>query len=426
MSRLLRSASWLFLLAAIGCDDDATQVVVVVSSDLRVPDEIDRVVIEGTLPDGRTFDATAELHGANGEELPRVLTLVRRAGPPGPIALRVVGRHGRVVVVERTAQVAFLPGRTRMLPVELLRMCQGVTCPPGETCGDGGCRREEVQAIELLPWPGHEGLEPREPSCEGAGCGPTCREGFFDCDGRPENGCESNLRDLEACGECGRRCVLPNAIVSCASGACMPIACVEGFADCDGRPENGCESNLRELDHCGACDARCEAENAEASCATGECRVEECGEHYGDCDGRAENGCETDLRSTWEHCSACGRPCPTDVPNTRTGCEDGRCVLRCTPGWADCDGVASNGCEAYLGSPETCGSCGQTCGGFLPLCAGSPEDGYRCTFYCSGERCDDQCVDVAADPNHCGDCDQRCSAPPGRMPACEEGRCTHL
>lgn len=444
------------LLATAACVEDATQVVLVVSSDLEAPDEIDRVIVEGTLPDGQAFDSEAMLVGDDARELPRVLTLLRRNGPLGPISLRVVGRRGDADVVERRAQVSFLPGHTRMLPLDLLRDCRGVECPSGETCSERGCRRVEVQAIELVPWPGHERIDRVPTVCDGVdfatdpnhcgGCGRTCSAdapgvesascrngscalvcapGFYDCDGRPENGCESNLRDVDACGACDHSCELPNAVASCADGECMAVGCRDGYADCDGDPTNGCESNLRELDNCGACGARCEMPNGQASCETGVCRVTECGGDFADCDGRRDTGCETDLRSTWEHCGSCGRACPTDVPNTRTGCEGGRCVLRCLPGWADCDREPGNGCEAYLGSPESCGSCGQTCEGFFPLCAGSPDDGYHCTFFCAGERCGSQCVDTNSDPNHCGGCDQRCRAPAGRTPYCDDGRCRH-
>jgi hypothetical protein len=45
-------------------------------------------------------------------------------------------------------------------------------------------------------------------------------------------------------------------------------------------------------------------------------------------------------------------------------------VASCTPGWGNCDGVASNGCEANLSTDaKNCGSCGHACGSGV-ACAG--------------------------------------------------------
>lgn len=34
----------------------------------------------------------------------------------------------------------------------------------------------------------------------------TCEPDWADCDGNPENGCESSLADVASCGVCGRKC----------------------------------------------------------------------------------------------------------------------------------------------------------------------------------------------------------------------------
>ncbi len=43
-----------------------------------------------------------------------------------------------------------------------------------------------------------------------------------------------------------------------------------------------------------------------------------------DCDRNPANGCEVDLRTTYEHCSACGRSCS----GARSVCVDGVCLVR--------------------------------------------------------------------------------------------------
>jgi hypothetical protein len=55
----------------------------------------------------------------------------------------------------------------------------------------------------------------------------------------------------------------------------------------------------------------------------------------------------------------------------------GRCQLRCAPGFADCDGNPSNGCEANLSSNEHCGFCGNNCTGMSGCSMGAFTCGRR-------------------------------------------------
>ena len=43
---------------------------------------------------------------------------------------------------------------------------------------------------------------------------------------------------------------------SCVEGACK-LKCVTNALDCDGLADNGCESGLQHNDHCGSCDKKC-------------------------------------------------------------------------------------------------------------------------------------------------------------------------
>ena len=61
-----------------------------------------------------------------------------------------------------------------------------------------------------------------------------------DCDGTPDQSFDLTT-DVTNCGMCGRTCSFPNALASCASGACVLTACMTGFFDADGSPANGCE-----------------------------------------------------------------------------------------------------------------------------------------------------------------------------------------
>src|SRR5690349_12973618 len=63
-------------------------------------------------------------------------------------------------------------------------------------------------------------------------------------------------------------------------------------------------------------------------------------------------------------CGMCGMTCPTPGSpiGTSATCVRGTCGYECTTGYGDCDGDASNGCEAHFASDEAnCMSCGHAC-----------------------------------------------------------------
>lgn len=184
--------------------------------------------------------------------------------------------------------------------------------------------------------------------------------------------CISTERDVANCGGCGVRCSLPNATVVCIAGDCRVAECIGGFGDCDGVPDNGCETELsNDPFNCGACGMTCPppASGGEPVCSGGECDSA-CPAGMGDCDGDTENGCETDLR-TMTDCGSCGRPCL--LPQATSSCTTGTCeIVSCTTLFGDCDGSDFNGCETSLSSDRrNCGMCGFACmGGGSRRCVG--------------------------------------------------------
>jgi hypothetical protein len=78
-------------------------------------------------------------------------------------------------------------------------------------------------------------------SCSGSLCQPVCSGFWKDCDGNRNNGCETAIDTTSNCGNCGVSCARTNAYTTCPSGVCTLSACYNGFADCDGNTNNGCE-----------------------------------------------------------------------------------------------------------------------------------------------------------------------------------------
>lgn len=261
--------------------------------------------------------------------------------------------------------------------------------------------------------------------CSGGACAPSeCPAGFADCNQRPDDLCETSLGTIENCLVCGRACGAAHGVPACTANGCE-IACDTGYGDCDLNVDTGCETDVRvTLEHCGACGRACENENGSTRCADGECRPT-CGEGFADCDGEPGNGCETDLGSSARHCGVCGARCN---PANATGeCVDGVCTAACDEGFADCNGLVDDGCEVDLSSPSTCGSCDTACSdnGGTPLC--DPESG--CGIRCDPGRAD--CINGVTDGCetntnvsvlHCGACKNACPAAVG-TPTCNDGEC---
>jgi hypothetical protein len=131
-------------------------------------------------------------------------------------------------------------------------------------------------------------------------------------------------------------------------------------------------------------------------------------------------GCETDLAASDQNCGACGLQCH-GAPHASGHCQSAArptCALVCEAGWADCDGVASNGCETrLLSDPNNCGACGTHCS------SGACNNG-SCNFLGCGMQtnCSGSCVNTGTDRNNCGGCGVRC----GDGQNCVGGACVNV
>lgn len=473
MSSARQPLTWFLCALLAGCaTPKLTEVVVRVDSDLAVGPVIDaiRIEIDASALGAGPVSRTAHLFGAEAPPLPLGLGVVHGGGPLGPVRVAVVATLAEREVLRRTAVFHFVRGERRLLRLSLDSACLTKGCELDQTCADGECRDEQVSPAELEAFTGSLGpaadaspddasvpdaCSARAESCNGADddcdgrvdeeptacvatgahvasaacvsqrCVQVCVEGYHDCDGLPENGCESDLSDDANCGRCGAACAFPGGSARCEARVCALVACDEGRRDCNAVPDDGCESDLRDTTHCGGCGVACELPRGVEACGTGLCDLVSCDEGYDNCDGRLENGCEADTAEVF-HCGICDNRCGGTAPHAAAACAAGRCGFACDPGWADCDGNADNGCEALLSRPETCGGCATTCGGTAFLCSGDAITGFACVPPPCVEpptRCGSSCVDTARDPSHCGGCGVACPDRPNAAAACETGAC---
>jgi hypothetical protein len=180
-----------------------------------------------------------------------------------------MGGGGGNFVGNRTSPFCFAPqscavgsstcGSTACCPSG--QCCNDVCCPPGSTCCGGVCA-DTSSSVTNCGSCGHvcNGSN-GTPSCVAGQCEITCNPGFANCDGNPNNGCETNLNtSVLNCGSCGHICSFPHATPACTAGACIIAACNPPFANCSGNPfnPNGCDINTQtDPNNCGTCGLVC-------------------------------------------------------------------------------------------------------------------------------------------------------------------------
>src|SRR5262249_18270350 len=240
------------------------------------------------------------------------------------------------------------------------------------------------------------------------------------------NGCEASLNTTTNCGACGAGCTNANGTTSCPAGTCLPV-CAAGFASCDGNPANGCETSTTTLSNCGGCGAVCNLANATETCPGGVCTLGTCSAGFGNCDSDPSNGCEANLNTTVASCGACGTVCTN--PHGGVACTAGKCAPTCNTGWGDCDGDLTNGCETNLNTTVTsCGSCGNACS-FAQ--AGATCSGGACVLgtcntgfgNCNGVASDGCEANLDTSASNCSACGVACSNTNGTT-SCSSGVCT--
>ncbi len=336
----------------------------------------------------------------------------------------------------------------------------GITCETNKTTTDNcGFCTNKCQAANA-----QDACSANATAPGGFSCTFTCNQGYYDCDGLPQNGCEINLtNDKENCGTCGVNCDTQlgtahgttqctngtceivcdpawgdcsagggceTAIVStsdcggcgqtcapahatgatCATKTCSYASCSSGYDDCDGNKPNGCETQTNTATHCGSCNGTCtNPPNGSGNCSTGSC-VKSCNMNFADCDSDP-NTCEP--LNTSANCNGCNKPC-NPVANATASCATYSCVQTCKSTFKDCDNNINNGCEA-LGTNQNCSDCGDACAG-TKVCLGG-----ICKCPTGQSDCSGTCIDVnGSDKNNCGSCGHKCAGPA----TCVSGTCT--
>ncbi len=254
----------------------------------------------------------------------------------------------------------------------------------------------------------------------------------------------------------GFRCDLAAGVCTAEVGTC-PLPCLPGFADCNGKVEDGCEADLlTEAAHCGECSNDCDTIKSEdpIECKRGRCEPV-CRDGFANCNDLPSDGCEVAIDSV-SNCGKCKNDCVSKLQassgtaNGQVRCEKSKaasgdeathtCALGCVQGRADCIALDAQGpgtgagCETPLGTLTDCRACGDACGANEKCTAEGCLDGSSPNVQKCGEKlvsiddeatcgdCDTDCV--AAFPHQQVDCKRFVADGKGKPTATELGKCT--
>ncbi len=172
-------------LLAVACAQKSPppgELVVVVTSDMSVPKDIDSVRVQ-VLSGSQTRTDTTVPIGAGGVLLPATLGILAGSDPSVPATIRVIGIGAHRALTLREATVTVPVNRTAMLRMPIEWLCVGsavdptavdpsmdaVTsaCPAGETCVAGACVSDAIDSAALTSY----AEDPTVPPADGgAGC----------------------------------------------------------------------------------------------------------------------------------------------------------------------------------------------------------------------------------------------------------------
>ena len=263
--------------------------------------------------------------------------------------------------------------------------------------GDGAASDSGPEGAADVDAAGEEAGTPESGAAE-AGC-PT---GDLSCNGA----CVPS--EVHNCGVCGHDCTglaHVSGTTSCtATGACAfpASSCAPGWADCDGNPDDGCETDITQPTNCGSCGDVCPANLP--VCAAGACTS--------GCPAAAPTLCGStcaDITSDPGHCGSCSTMCTTAVAHALPVCAASSCGFQCNAGYTNCGGV----CDDLTIDDSNCGSCGKICGGGETCQAGS------CACPSGQTLCGSACTSTSSDNANCGTCGNACVG----GETCQSGAC---
>jgi hypothetical protein len=306
------------------------------------------------------------------------------------------------------------------------KLCNNKACVPGCTathgCPDGGgmCNTGNKMCVVCMKDADCGGGTPRCDTNSGncVECLPTndnCPMGKFCGQVNSVYTCQTGCQTAADCPK-------PDAggAIDCCNHICADLDsdgknCGKCGTDCGNESccAGKCSDVTTDLTNCGLCGNACMGKNAMWSCKTSMCNVTMCSQGFGDCNGSASDGCEATLATDPNNCGGCNMKCT--VMNGVGSCANNACGIgMCNAGFGNCDNNLMNGCETNTsGDPLNCGMCGTKCtyANGVGACVASMCALAMCNNGFS--NCDNNLANgceaaTASDPNNCGGCNMKC------------------
>lgn len=163
MLRRLTQAALVFvtLWAFFACSsNDSTegQLILAVQTDMSVPEDVDKVRIE-ILSFGNVQFANDFAVGESGLQIPATLGILPGKDPSSPVTIRVISKQQDTVRTLREVVTTVPADRVATLRVPIQWLCDDTveqegktvksTCPAGETCVAGTCKKKELDSDNL-------------------------------------------------------------------------------------------------------------------------------------------------------------------------------------------------------------------------------------------------------------------------------------
>lgn len=151
------------LILSSACSEDLTEIVVVVTTDARVPDQLNRVQIAVTGPSGGVaFDSGAA--EVTRTSFPLTLSLTP-ADALGPVSVAVTGtKAGDTHQIRRVTTTNFIEGRSLMLVMPIVVACLDSACGANYTCNAVGAAASCIpQLVDEGTLPAWTGMPPTRP-----------------------------------------------------------------------------------------------------------------------------------------------------------------------------------------------------------------------------------------------------------------------
>jgi len=377
-------ATWAFLALASASCADRTSILILVSSDMRVPDDVDRLDISVL---GESSGMVVERSFPIATAWPHSLALRPGMMDSSSILVTVTAMHGDEFVARRVVAGEFSPGFEEVIEVVIESACRDVVCEAGLDCRGGSCIGARPDAGPLPPDAAIDASS--DVGFDSNDDAPCFDPALVNCG----MVCIDPLTDNMFCGAQPGCAVFDRCVGSefCFEGTCR-LDCEPGLINCDGV----CIDPESERTNCGATAPGCmggtECPGMQV-CALGACS-DTCPAGLYLCDGRC-----IDPQSDRRYCGARADCSGGTACLAGEACSQGACSASCPMDQLFCGGrcIDPTSDRTYCGAGADC-SGGTPCPGGQLCIAGA------CGATCPDPQiaCGGRCVDTQSDESYCG------------------------